>query len=200
METDEPAPTAEGQPPAPPPPMSSTAVVAALRPLRLRPLWLGFALTFAGFFLFAFAARSADAADARALAASCALPAFIYYYMVVHRVVRVLNAQAGWSVAYTPAAAVWKHFTPILGLYFLYRWPGDVESYVSWRLGRRSRFAVWTFFGLLAGFSLHFFDNYAGLLVMMTSLCFVYVPLRRALAADVAEESSARYNGTLGLR
>jgi hypothetical protein len=174
--------------------------VASVRPLRLRPLWLGFALTVAGFFLFAFAARSADAAGAQAMAAACALPAFIYYFMMIHRVVRVLDAQPGWSVGYTPAAAVWKHFTPLYGLYFLYRWPGDVESYVNWRLGRRSRFAMWTFFGLLAGFSLRFFDSYAGLLVLMTSLCFVYVPLRRALTADVAEESSPGYDGTLGLR
>jgi hypothetical protein len=199
MEPDQPV-TNAGQAHAPPPSPPSTAGVAPVRPLRLRPLWLGFALTVAGFFLFALAARSADAAGARALAATCALPAFIYYFMMVHRVVRVLDAQPGWSVAYTPAAAVWKHFIPFYGLYFLYRWPADVESYVNWRLGQRSWFAIWTFFGLLAGISLRFWDSYAGLLLMMTSLCFVYVPLRRALAADVAEEPLPGYGGTLGLR
>jgi hypothetical protein len=47
---------------------------------------------------------------------------------------------------------------------------------------------------------MRYFDSYVGLLLMMTSLCFVYVPLKRALAAGVAEESSPTYSGTLGLR
>jgi hypothetical protein len=92
---------------------SGYVVVDASR-LSLRPLWVGFALTVAGFLLFVSAARSAGAAEARSVAETCALPAFIYYFMMVHRVVRVLGAQPGWSVAYTPAAAVWKHFIPVL--------------------------------------------------------------------------------------
>ena len=189
-----------GDLPVPPAAGSDPVTVDAPR-LRLRPLWLGFALTVAGFLLFAFAARSAGATEARSLAETCALPALIYYFMMVHRVVRVLDAQPGWSVAHTPAATVWKHFIPIYGVYFLYRWPGDVESYVTWRLGRRSWFALWTFLGLMAGVCLRYFDSFVGLLLMMTSLCFVYVPLKRALdVGSPTEESSSKHRGTLGLR
>jgi hypothetical protein len=186
--------------PAPPPPPSNTVSVDA-RPLQLRPLWVGLALTIAGFFVFALNAQSADMDMSRSLGELWAIPAFIYYFMVVHRVVRVLNAQPGWSGKYTPAAAVWKHFIPIYGIFFLYRWPEDVESYVNGRSGRKVRFAVLTFLGLLAGFLLRWFDSFVGLLVIMVSLYFLYVPLRRSLVVALpANEPAPAYNGTLGLR
>ena len=170
-------------------------------PLRLRPLWVGIAMLIAGFFLFATAAQSADAETSRRLAESCAFPMFVYYFMVVHRTVRVLRSQPGWSVRYTPAAAVWKHFIPFYGVYFLYRWPRDVESYINWRLGTNSRAGLWTFLGILMGFSLRFFDSFVGWTIVTLSLYILYVPLRRALAVVVPVEVSAPdYGGTLGLR
>ena len=194
------SPAISGGVPAQTPPASYAASVDA-RPLRLRPLWVGLAFTVAGFFLFALSAQSADMEMSRSLAEMWGIPAFVYYLMVVHRIVKILDAQPGWSVEYTPAAAVWKHFIPVYGIFFLYRWPGDVESYIDWRHGRESRAGLWTFLGLLTGVILRFFDVYVGLLVMTASLYFLYVPLRRTLAVAAAADGMAPgYNGTLGLR
>ena len=184
----------------PPPPLPFEPLLV-FKPLGLRPVWVGLALTVVGFFLFALLAQSADAETARGLATLFGLPALIYYFMIVHRIIRVLDTQPGWSGEYTPAAAVWKQFIPFYGLYFLYEWPGDVESYINWRLGRESRVGLWTFLGLITGFLLRFFDSFVGLMVIMASLYILYVPLRKALAtAPPMDAPAPGYNGTLGLR
>jgi uncharacterized membrane protein YfcA len=167
----------------------------------LRPLWVGILLTIGGFFLFAFDAPLTDAETVRGLEFLCSLPALVFYFMVVHRIIRVLDEQPGWSVKYTPAAAVWKHFIPLYGIYFLSVWPRDVESYINWRLGRESRVGLWTFAGLLIGFLLRFADMFLGMLVIMASLYILYAPLKRAVAATSPTDTPAPgYSGTLGLR
>ena len=157
--------------------------------LRLRPLWIGLLMLVVGFFLFAAAARTADAQMAKGLAAVFFFPGFVYYFMVVHRTVRVLRAQPGWSMRYTPASAVWQHFIPFYGFYFLYRWPRDVDNFIHWRLGTQSRVGLWTFLGVLAGFLLRYFDGFVGWTIVMLSLYMLYVPLRRALAVVVPIEA-----------
>lgn len=172
------------------------------RPLKLplRPIWPGFLITSAGFLVTMFYVISGGG-DPRSIAILCNLTAFVYYFMLVHRIVKVLEEQPGWSVEYTPAAAVWKHFIPFYGLYFLYRWPGDVESYIAWRTGRESRVGLWTFLGLLAGFLIErFVDPLVGLTIAMLSLYMLYVPLQRALALLPPDAvAPPGYNPTLGL-
>jgi hypothetical protein len=192
---------------APQPPLPFEPLLAfkpaglRLKSVGLLPVWVGLALTVAGFFVYALLAKSVDAETSRTLAALWGLPALLFYFMIVHRVVRVLDAQPGWSVGYTPAAAVWKHFIPIYAPYFLYRWPKDVERYINWRLGRESRVGLWSFLGLITGFLLRWFDNYVGWLVIMASLYILYVPLRKALATAPSTDAPAMAtNGTLGLR
>ena len=112
----------------------------------------------------------------------------------------MLEEQTGWSVEYTPAAAVWKHFIPFYGIYFLYRWPGDVESYIKWRTGGASRVGLLTFVGLLSGLFLRLFDSFVGVAILIASLYILYVPLRRALGVVAPDADNApRYNPTIGL-
>lgn len=155
-----------------------------------------------GFVLSAMLAAETDGEKtARGFIALFALPVLIYYFMIVHRLVRVLDQQPGWSTEYTPAAAVWKHLIPFYGVYFMYVWPRDVESYINWRLGRESRVGLWAFLGLLTGLLLRFADPYMGLLIMIVSLYVLYIPLRRAMATAAPTDMPAPgYNGTLGLR
>lgn len=144
---------------------------------------------------------ASDANAANMLAGSLAFAALIYYFMMVHRTIKLIDAQPGWSARYTPAAAVVKHFIPLYGLFFLYRWPADADNYVRWRLGRKSRAGLWTSLGLFAGIVLRFVDVYLGLLATTASLYFLYVPLRRALGDIPQQEVAApASNGMLGLR
>jgi hypothetical protein len=184
----------------PPPPIPFEPLLT-FKPKRLRPVWVGLVLAVVGFFLYAFSAIGADAEKAKGLAAFWALPVWIYYFMIIHRIIRVLDTQPGWSAEYTPAAAIWKQFIPFYGLYFLYQWPSDVESYINWRLGRESRVGLWTFLGLITGILLGYADAFVGGLVMMASFYVLYVPLRQALAtAPPSDAPAPGYDGTLGLR
>ena len=182
-------------------PQSSFEPLLSFGSLRLRPLWVGLTMLVVGFFLFAATARTADKQMSEGLAALFSFPAFVYYFMVVHRTVRVLRAQPGWTMRYTPASAVWQHFIPFYGLYFLYRWPRDVENFIHWRLGTHSRVGLWTFFGVLAGFLLRYFDGFVGWTIVMLSLYILYVPLRRALGQVVPVEVPVQgSDGSLSLR
>ncbi|HKO19309.1 MAG TPA: hypothetical protein VJU82_10525 [Acidobacteriaceae bacterium] len=188
---------------------SSTApdASAAFEPLlsfsavRLRPLWIGVVWVIAGFLLSALLVPYTDTNTARGFVALFAGPTYIYYFMIVHRVVRVLDSQPGWSVEYTPAAAVVKHFIPFYGFYFMYVWPRDVESYIKWRTGKETRVGLWAFLGLLIGLLLRLADPYLGTLIMICSLYILYLPLRNALGTtEPVDMPSPGFNGTLGLR
>jgi hypothetical protein len=171
-------------PPPPPMPLTEETLLGP-SPLRLRPLWVGLAMLVAGFLLFAVVIAPTNWDATLSAAALCSSPVFVYYLMIVHRIVRVVRARDGGSfLKYTPAAAVWKHFVPFYGIYFLYRWPCDVEKYVNWRLGTVTHFAAWTFVGLLTGHLLGLVDPFFGNLVIFSTLYLLYVPLRRAITDE----------------
>jgi hypothetical protein len=88
----------------------SMAAMAPARPLRLRPLWIGFVLVvlkFAG----EQGARylgSDQPSGVLLLGASglATLGAIVYYFMCVHRLIRLLGTQPDWQCEYTPAGVV----------------------------------------------------------------------------------------------
>jgi hypothetical protein len=129
--------------------------------------------------------------------------AIVYYFMCIHRLIRVMGTQPDWWSEYTPAGVVWRTFVPFYGIYVLYQWTGDVESYTNWRLGISSRVGLLTFAGLMIGSILSLYQPVSGLgyLIEFASLLLLYKPIRRALLVPAPTASSApRYDGTLGLR
>lgn len=191
--------------------LSPAPLYASAGPVRLRPLWAALpGLAVAGLMLlYSVPATKRNPADLPAalvqlFAIVICLLSYVYYFMCVHRIIRVLQREPGWSVDYTPAGAVWRQFIPFYGLVFNYRWTGDVADYTKWRLGTESwaggRAGLWAFLCLLLGFILSNFLFPVGLAIVFGGLFLLDVPLRRALNAPAPESGAPGYNGTLGLR
>jgi hypothetical protein len=188
-------------------PPSSIFPITIERPLRLRPLWIGFLLAFIEllFLLLTHIFTGNDLLVGLCMLFSglAGIGAIVYYCMSIHRLIRVLRTQPDWSSEYTPAGVVWRQFIPLYNLVVLYQWTGDVESYVDWRLGITSKAGLWTFIGLMIGFAFASFHQvvWVGYAIITGSLAFLYVPVRRALlVAPPADGAAPRYDGSLGLR
>lgn len=196
-------PTTEMQPgwsePRNPPPVTFTD--QPRQRLNLLPVWVGFVLASGGFLGVVFGVAVAGMGSARALGFLFGLPAFVYYFFLIHRMIKVLEDEPGWSAEYTAAGVVWRQFIPLYGIYFLYQWTGDVARYLQWRTGRHGQAGLFTFLGLLLGFLLRFVDGFVGLIVIFAALYLLVIPLRRALATRPPDDSFApSYDGSLRLQ
>lgn len=115
----------------------------------------------------------------------------------------MLRMEPDWWSEYTPAGVVWKQFVPLYGIYVLYQWTGDVESYTNWRLTRKSKAGLGAFLGLFIGFATMNSQSavWLGLFLVYGSLALLYVSVWRVLAVAAPDTSGGpRFDGTLGLR
>lgn len=196
-------------------PSSSFVVPAAdERPSLLRPLRVGFLLSIVQGALYLAARLTAPppgsepaAALVPALAqlasALLGIAAIVYYFMCIHRLIRVLGRQPGWECEFTPAGVVWRQLVPFYGLYVLYKWTSDVEQYTDWRLGRTSAIGVQALIGVMVGSGMAWWLDVAwlGHVVVFCALAILYKPVRHALRTLPPDDgASPRYDGSLGLR
>ncbi len=185
--------------PAAPPPLTFTERPVERR--RLLPVWLGFVLASGGFVGVVVGIAALGAGSARGLYFLFGLPAFVYYFFVINRMIKVLEGEPGWSAEYTPAGVVWKQFIPLYGIFFLYQWTGDVERYINLRTGSSGRAGLLTFLGLFLGFMLRLVDGFLGLFVVFAAFYVLVIPLQKALSvAPPTEEPAPSYSGSLGIR
>jgi hypothetical protein len=210
METDQPAAGVWGEPPAQPPLSPSIGVLAPV-PLRLRPLWIGFALSaVGGVFMLAkiWSTVPGEGLSTQPVPALmqmfstfAGIAAAVYYFMCIHRLYRVLGTQSGWQSEFTPAEIVWQQFIPFFGIFVLYQWTGDVESYMDWRL-ETSAIGKQAFLGLMVGFVMGLWVPIAwlGHGVVFGALAILYGPVRRAMLLPPLDSGAPGYHGTLGLR
>jgi hypothetical protein len=97
---------------------------------------------------------------------------------------------------------VWRQFIPFYGIFVLYEWTGDVESYVNWRSVGGSAIGKQAFFGLMIGFLMGWWIPIAwlGHVVVFGAIAILYVSVQRALLVAPPESGAPGYDGTLGLR
>lgn len=108
---------------------------------RLRPIWVGFVLAFA--FLVAEVLKAAASSASTGGSASSlgllttldALACWIYWLSCVHRFHRVLNQLspyvAGQSTyPITPGQAVGYNFIPFYNLYWIFKWPSTLATFL----------------------------------------------------------------------
>jgi len=133
-----------------PPPPAVEHSIALARPVLLRPLWIGlfFALSDMLFALVAYVFVSDQFLHplGMLLASLFGIAGIVYYFMSIHRLIRVMRTQPGWLCRYTPGSVVVQQFVPLLGIVGLYRWTGDVERYTNGRLvasGKWGSVASW---------------------------------------------------------
>jgi len=107
----------------------------------------------------------------------------VYWLVCVHRYHVILQRVPGWKHPISPARAVGFHFIPIYYLYWVFKWPKEIATFVNARV-RQPLMKPWlTGFMILAAFVAGpFFDPGLGLALLFFALSYVSACLRRALA------------------
>jgi hypothetical protein len=120
------------------------------------------------------------------------LPAFlaaVYWLVCIHRYHVVLAHVPGWKHPITPARAVWFHLIPIFNVYWVFRWPYVLATFVNGRMGAyaMSLWAPGTSF--LLSLVCRIFDPALGTAMLFFTCAYVSRHLKRALEVPISLES-----------
>jgi hypothetical protein len=115
------------------------------------------------------------------------LPAFValvYWLVCVHRYHVVMSKIPGWKHPITPNKAVWFHFIPLFNLYWVFKWPEAIASFVNQRVGRTEMKGWIVGVGFLASALCRLvLDAALGLGILFYTCTYISGHLKRALGA-----------------
>jgi len=81
------------------------------------------------------------------------LAGWIYWFICVYQIHKVLAELTNSAYPITPAAAVGYHFIPFFNVfYWIFKWPAEIAKFVNTRLGRKATFPGTGVFLFLAPF------------------------------------------------
>jgi hypothetical protein len=96
----------------------------------------------------------------------------------------VVGKVEGWSHPISPKRAVRFHFIPVFNLYWDFKWPKEIATFVNWRMQSRRMSGVLVGALVLLGFLIAgFFDISIGLVVILSAFAYISRCLRDAFAA-----------------
>jgi hypothetical protein len=96
----------------------------------------------------------------------------------------VLRQVEGWRHPISPKRAVRFHFIPVFNLYWDFKWPKEIATFVNWRMQRRRMSGVLVGALVLLGFLIAgFLDVSIGLVLILSAFAYISRCLRDALAA-----------------
>jgi hypothetical protein len=170
------------QVPHTPPPLS------AERPPKLPKIWIGFLLAFA--FLVAEIVEAAQGNDTELgmLTVLSALGAWIYWLFCVSRFHDVANALAGTLYPISAHTAVIRHFFPFYNLYWIFKWPIEMEKYLRANTSVRMMSGVWLGIGFFSSLLLRAIDGFLGYCVLFGFSAYLAAKLRRAVQERVVQK------------
>jgi len=130
------------------------------------------------------------------------LPSWIYWLWCVHRYHDILTSVPGCHHPISPGQAVGRHLIPFYSLYWVFKWPADVASFVNWRT-QSSRMQGWIpGLMVLGGFLMRAVDASIGMALVFASGVYISRQIRNALAAPPVPASAMAHPGppsSLGL-
>jgi hypothetical protein len=172
--------------------VSGTELIA-----RLPKVWIGYVLAFATLIgeMIAVARHPelVKGAEITIPPLEIYLPAFVglvYWLVCIHRYHVVLAHVPGWKHPISPGRAVWFHFIPIFVIYWVFRWPAAIASFVNQRLGAKVMNG-WTvaacfFASLLCRL---FVDAALHVTLLFFACTYISAFLQRALAAPEVSQA-----------
>ena len=98
----------------------------------------------------------------------------------------ILATVTGRKYPISPARAVGFHFIPFYNLYWVFKWPKEMASFVNRRLRANMMRPTPVGVAVLGAIILRVFDPGFGLLLLFFPLSYVSECIRRALAAPTA--------------
>ena len=177
-------------------PFAAGAVNGAELIARLPKLWIGYLLAFATLIgeMVAVArnpeiAKGVQGVQFAVPPLEIFLPAFlagVYWLVCIHRYHVVLAHVQGWQHPISPARAVWFHFIPFFGFYWVFRWPSAIALFVNQRMNARVM-SVWApGASLFIALVCRIFEPALGTAMLFFTCSFISRYLKRALETSPA--------------
>jgi hypothetical protein len=107
----------------------------------------------------------------------------VYWFVCVYHYHVVMAHVPGWRHPITPARAVGFHFIPFYNLYWIFKWPREIATFVNGRLQRPVMKPVAVGVAVLAALILRILDPGFGLILLFIPMSYISECLRRAFAA-----------------
>jgi hypothetical protein len=114
----------------------------------------------------------------------------VYWLVCVHQVHVVLKNVPGWSHPISPARAVGFHLIPFYNLYWVFKWPREIATFVNARLGQPVMKPVPVGIAILGALILRIPDPGFGLILLFFPMSYVSECMRRAFAAPAMPSGS----------
>jgi hypothetical protein len=97
----------------------------------------------------------------------------------------------GYRHPITPAAAVAWHFVPVYNIYWIFKWPNTLASFVNWRLQAKIMHGwIAGVLVFLAVLTFRLFDGFVGAMLLFGSGAYVSMQIRNAFTAPPIPESA----------
>lgn len=108
---------------------------------------------------------------------------WIYWLWCIHRYHDIMTSIPGYHHPISPGQAVARHFIPLYSLYWVFKWPTEIASFVNWRT-QSSAMRGWIV-GLmvLGGFLMRAVDASIGMVLVFASGVYISRQILKALAA-----------------
>ena len=130
------------------------------------------------------------------------LATWIYWLWCVHRYHDILTSIPGYHHPISPGQAVGRHFIPFYNLYWVFKWPSEIATFVNWRTQTQAMNGWIVGLLVLAGFIMRSVDASIGMAVVFTGGVYISRRIIKALAAPPVPVSAMARPGppsTLGL-
>lgn len=116
-----------------------------------------------------------------------AIGGFVYWLVCIHRLHKILvELKRGYPYPITGAEAVGKHFIPFYNIYWVFKWPSVMASYINER--GRVRMVPGFLVGLMLFLSLllRYFDGGVGLAMLFGTTAYISSKLKHHVQAIAA--------------
>jgi hypothetical protein len=107
----------------------------------------------------------------------------VYWFVCIHRYHVILANVPGWKHPISPARAVGFHFIPFYNLYWVFKWPEEIATFVNTRLHAKVMKPVAVGIAVLGALVLRVLDPGFGLILLFFPMSYISECLRRAFAA-----------------
>ena len=116
----------------------------------------------------------------------------VYWFVCVRRYHVILAQAPGWKHPISPARSVGFHFIPLYNLYWIFKWPKEIATFVNARLRAPVMKPLPVGIAFLGAVVLRFLDPGFGLILLFFPMSYISECLRRALAAAPSSESPSQ--------
>jgi hypothetical protein len=167
---------------------------------RLPRIWIGFGI--AVLFLITELFVGFRQQDLVSLAAVISLGGWFYWLYCVYKYHDVMGSIQGYNHPISPGRAIGMHWIPFYNLYWVFKWPSEIATFVNWRTqSPRAMNGIIPGLLVLVGVILLRVDGFVGFVVLFSAGSYISRRIRAACLAPPVPKSlhASAAAGPLGL-